>query len=73
MLLLFVKLQEKQRDLAISDRQLAQYLGVSLSLLRQVKGGTRNPGVKFLSGLVKAFPDLILPVLEYLSKNGDSK
>ncbi len=47
----------------LSDTQLARQIGVDLSTWSKIKSGDRNPGGRFLRGVINAFPELHLSIL----------
>ncbi len=47
-----------QRNEHLSNKGMAMRLGVSPSTLSMVYQGRRNPGPKFLRGVLKAYPRL---------------
>ncbi|WP_037563496.1 helix-turn-helix domain-containing protein [Sporolactobacillus terrae] len=49
----------------ISDSQLAELIGVANSTVNRILNGKRNPGSKFISGILMAFPDLKFEQLFY--------
>ncbi|BBN97455.1 helix-turn-helix domain-containing protein [Sporolactobacillus terrae] len=49
----------------ISDSQLADLIGVANSTVNRILNGKRNPGSKFISGILTAFPDLKFEQLFY--------
>jgi transcriptional regulator with XRE-family HTH domain len=62
--------QSKQKALNLNESQFCRRLGISRIYWKQIKNGERQPGAKFLKGLTQAFPELTLPILEYLAGNG---
>ncbi len=42
----------------LSESEFAQSIGVAHSTVNRVLNGKRNPGGKFIAGLLKNFPDL---------------
>jgi transcriptional regulator with XRE-family HTH domain len=53
---------EKKR---ISDSQFADLIGVANSTVNRILNGKRNPGSKFISGILTAFPELKFEQLFY--------
>jgi transcriptional regulator with XRE-family HTH domain len=47
-----------QRDEQLTFEDMALRLGISASMLSMVYRGRRNPGAKFLRGVVRAYPHL---------------
>jgi transcriptional regulator with XRE-family HTH domain len=47
-----------QRNEQLTLEDMAQHLGISTSMLSMVYKGYRNPGAKFLRGVVRAYPHL---------------
>lgn len=56
----------------LSEAQFAEKIGVSHSFFNRVLNGKRNPGSKFIAGVLKNFPDLsfeqVFSYNEYLPK-----
>lgn len=42
----------------LSEREFAKAIGVSHSTVNRVINGKRNPGSKFIAGVLRNFPDL---------------
>lgn len=42
----------------LSERDFAKSIGVAHSTVNRVLNGKRNPGSKFIAGVLKNFPDL---------------
>ena len=61
-------IKELQILRGISDAQLARQAGVDGSTWSKIKSGKANPGRKFLSGLVRIFPELHLSILQSLEE-----
>lgn len=61
-----------QRNEHLSNRGMALRLGVSTSMVSMVYRGRRNPGPKFLRGVLKAYPQLRDEVYSFLlvERNG---
>ena len=55
-----------QRNQHLSNKGLALRLGVSKSMVGMVYQGRRNPGPKFLRGVLKAYPELRDEVYSFL-------
>lgn len=51
----------------LSDKELAQKLGVDPSTWSKIKNGHRPPGGKFLRAVAKQFPELRKALMGYLS------
>jgi transcriptional regulator with XRE-family HTH domain len=49
-----------QAQEGLSNRQMAQRLGISHGMLRAVRDGRRQPGRKVILGLKRAYPSLRL-------------
>ncbi|MDV2988540.1 MAG: helix-turn-helix transcriptional regulator [Dehalogenimonas sp.] len=56
--LIISTLYNKQAELGYSDYRLAKILGLNQSTLSLLKNGHRNPGLKVLRAIDKAFPEL---------------
>ena len=52
-----------QAQEGLSNRQMAQRLGISHGMLRAVRDGRRQPGRKVILGLKRAYPSLRLDYL----------
>ena len=65
-------LRGAQRDEKLSNHAMALRLGVSASMLSMVYAGRRCPGRKFLSGVLRVFPQLYSEVYLFLlhERNG---
>ena len=63
------EIQKIQSLKGLSDTQLARAIGLDLSTWSKIKNGVRPPGGKFLRALAKAFPELHLTILDYMSGN----
>jgi len=55
-----------QRNEHLSNKGMALRLGVSPSTVSMVYRGCRNPGPKFLRGVLKAYPQLRDEVYSFL-------
>ena len=65
--LLVEALGKRQAEQGLSQVEMAKRLNISETYLALVRGGKRKPGVKFLRGVVGAFPDLQLLVWNYVA------
>lgn len=54
----------------LSAPQLARLLGISYATLNKLRRGLRRPGPKTLSAILRAFPETLPVVLEYLQDGG---
>lgn len=59
-----------QRDEQLTSDDMAIRLGVSTSMLVMVYCGRRNPGHKFLRGVLRAYPQLRDEVYQFLLRDG---
>jgi len=57
---------EKLQSLGLTQRQLAKRLGVHESHISLIFSADRQPGKKFLAGVLREFPELGEDVMEYL-------
>lgn len=64
-------LVRRQIEMAETDAQFAHRFGVSRSAWTRIRLGGRRPGERFLSGVMRGFPDLILDCMAYL-RDGDT-
>lgn len=55
---LTIAVTEEQKKLGLSDRKLAQRLGIDNSHWSRIKRGHLPPGHKFLSAVAHEFPEL---------------
>jgi len=53
----------------LSDAKFSKQLGINPSLWSTIKRGKREPGVKVLKGIARAYPELHLAILQYLRDN----
>lgn len=60
--------QQRNEGLTIDD--MARRLGVSGAMLGMVYLGRRNPGRKFLRGVLKAYPSMTDEVHRFLLRGG---
>lgn len=60
------KLLEKQSSLGLSNDALARLIGVTPGMWSMVKHGQRRPGIRFIDGVIKAFPELQNECFKYL-------
>lgn len=67
------ELQQKQRELAMTDIDFAQKLAVSRQLWAAIKKGHRQPGLKFLRAVIREFPDLQLDVFNLMAGSKEGK
>jgi len=58
-----------QRNERLTIEDMALRLGISTSMLGMVYSGRRNPGRKFLRGVLKAYPDLRDEVHRFLLRD----
>ena len=56
----------------LNDDQFAERIGLDAGTWSKVKRGQREPGAKFLSSLIQAFPEAKLEVMTYLENRGQS-
>ena len=63
-------LRGQQRDEALTIEDMAGRLGVSGSMLGMVYLGRRNPGRKFLHGVLRAYPQFEQEVHRFLLRGG---
>ena len=63
-------LRGQQRDEGLTIEDMAGRLGVSGSMLGMVYLGKRNPGRKFLHGVLLAYPELRDEVHRFLLRGG---
>ena len=61
---LIQNIENLQKLKGLNDTQFAEAIGVDLSTWSKVKNGERRPSNNFLRGIVRAFPELHLAVLE---------
>jgi len=61
-----------QRDERLTVEDMALRLGISTSMLGMVYSGRRNPGPKFLRGVLKAYPHLRDEVYLFLLREARS-
>jgi len=54
----------------LSVSAFADRLGISYAEVRAIRCGSRRPGHKTLSAIMRTFPELTLLVLEYLQDGG---
>lgn len=66
------KLKAKQVREGLSDVAFSKKLGISRQTWAFVKGGTRKPGMKFLSAVIKTYPDLQLDVYKVMNEDNHS-
>ena len=57
-----------QRDEGLTIEDMALRLGVSTSMVAMVFCGSRNPGQKFLRGVLRAYPQLRDEVYTFLMR-----
>ena len=67
MMKLIETLREKQKELGLTDARFSELLGVSRPTWWLVRDGRRNPGVRFLRGVIKEFPDTREAVYGYIA------
>lgn len=60
------QLEERRRNLGISDEKFARLLGVSRSMWSQVRSGNKEPGERFIGGVMREFPTLTDACVVYL-------
>ena len=60
-------INQYQEKNSMNDGEMAKQLGVTRSLLSLVKRGKREPGVKFIKGVMRTFPEMTLVVMNYLA------
>ena len=63
-------LRGQQRDEGLTIEDMARRLGVSGAMLGMVYLGKRNPGRKFLRGVLKTYPDMAAEVHRFLLRGG---
>lgn len=71
--MLIHSLIEKQRAEHLSNTEFAQRLGISRALWDLVRTGKRGFGEKTLSGIVRAYPDLIPELLLFPRGEDEAK
>jgi len=59
-------LVEKQKESGLDDAEFAAKIGVSRPAWSMIRSGSRRPGEKTLSGVMRAFPRLVDDCLAYL-------
>lgn len=64
------QLRGQQRDEGLTIEDMAHRLGISGAMLGMVYLGRRNPGRKFLRGVLKAYPSLSDEVHRFLLRGG---
>jgi transcriptional regulator with XRE-family HTH domain len=69
MMKLLETLRQKQKELGLTDTQFSELIGVSRPTWWLAREGRRNPGVGFLRGVLKAFPDTREAVYDYIAGN----
>ncbi|MGE7114342.1 helix-turn-helix transcriptional regulator [Lysinibacillus sp. NPDC047702] len=57
----------KQNNL--TEREFAKLIGVAHSTVNRVLNGKRNPGSKFIAGILKRFPELTFEELFIFNNN----
>ncbi len=57
---------QKLKALGLTQQELGDRIGVSQRLVSAVFRKERQPGKKFLAGVLREFPELGLDVMEYL-------
>jgi len=62
-------LRNQQREEQLTVEDMSERLGVSQSMLIMVYTGRRNPGRKFLRGVLRAYPDLRDEVCMFLLRD----
>jgi len=62
------KLSQRQEQLALTDLEFSKRLGISRALWSMTRKGEKRVGQKLITGIMKAFPDLIPDVLKYLQE-----
>lgn len=65
---LILKIKIRQLDEGLNLAGMADKLGVSPGTLSRVYNGKRIPGRKFLSGILRAYPDLQEDIALFLSR-----
>jgi len=60
-----------QRDEGLTVEDMALRLGVSTSMVAMVHCGSRNPGQKFLRGVLRAYPQLREEVYSFLLRDSN--
>lgn len=71
--MLIHSLIEKQQAQQLSNTQFARRLGISRALWDLVRTGKRGFGERTLSGIVRAYPELIPEVLLFLRGDTDER
>lgn len=61
-------LQAYLKDKDISQSQFADAVGVTQTTVNRVMNGKRNPGGKFIAGVLKSFNDLSFDEVFYYGK-----
>lgn len=61
----------KQRKEGLDDTALAGRLGIDLSTWSRIKRGERQPGVKFLNGVMNRYPELSPLVSAYIANRNN--
>lgn len=62
------KLEAKQRHAAMTERDFAARLGISQGSWNQIRQGNAKPGLKFIAGVTRIYPDLREDVMRFLEK-----
>jgi transcriptional regulator with XRE-family HTH domain len=65
------KLEEERVKNGWSQTDLASKLGISGNYLYRLRAGDRNPGVPFLSIVMREFPHLKPLVISYMENSGN--
>jgi transcriptional regulator with XRE-family HTH domain len=60
--------QIQKRD-SLTDIQVAKKLGIHPISWNRIKNGRAKFGKKFIQAVLKAYPELALKVIEYLTKD----
>jgi len=71
--MLVKSLIEKQRSEHLSHTRFAQKLGISQAFWTLIRTGKRSFGEKTLSGIVRAYPELIPELLLFLRGEDEAK
>lgn len=64
-----IKIQSENK---LSDRQFSARLGVDPANWCRVKNRQKEPGMKLLTALIREFPQLQLPVFEFMATKADN-
>ena len=69
---LIEKVVKIQAENKLSDRQFSEKLGVDPANWSRVKRRIKEPGMKLLTALSREFPQLQLPVFEFMATKADN-